>query len=106
MEERRNAIIGINALSILKTLTLTVEMNFEADEGYTAQVKEFPYAIVNEPTEEMCRTALCYSLKEWAMNLAADFQNWKKGHEQEIPYLIMLLISTEEEISECLRYEK
>ena len=106
MNEQRNRTIGYSVLSILKTLTLTVDLDYDGNGLYSAQAKEFPYAIVSGPSRADCKDALSHSLKEWAMNLAADFENWKKGHEQEIPYLLMLLISTEDEIYECLKYEK
>ena len=107
MEERTQRIIGINTLGLLKALTLTVECEEDEENGmYIMQAKEFPYAVEYDESYAVCREKLIRSLKEWAMNLAADFESWKAGREHEIPYLLMLLISSESEINECLRYEK
>lgn len=104
MEERKYSQTDI-MIQTLKALPLTVESEYE-DGVYCMQAKEFPYAIEYSRSKEKCQSKLVKSLKEWALNLAGDFDNWKAGHESEIPYIFKLLLSDEREITECLRYEK
>lgn len=89
----------------LKELPLTVETDYDSGE-YCMQVREFPYAIESGSTKAECESELLKSLKGWAESLMSDYENWLKGHETEVPYLVKILLSGESELRECLRYVK
>lgn len=106
MENRDNiqALLPIisGMITGLKGLQLTGEYEEDSD-GITMQCAEFPDEFENAPTLEEVRVKLVKGLKGWAESFTYDFVNMTRGHEEQIPYLIKALISTEEELLSCLK---
>ncbi len=74
----------------LKGLSFTVEYDKEADGSITGEVIEF-HALENAPTLKECEAKLISSMREWAI-----------GRLNEVPYLLKILLSSDEEIKSCL----
>lgn len=82
-------------------------MNFEQDEyGVYGEVVEFPEEYEQTPTRDETIRALARGMKDWAKVLSSDVESWRKGRESEVPYLLKILVSSEEELVECLSYSK
>lgn len=95
----------MDIIAALKALPLTLEVEQDKD-GYFAQVIEFPEEFEEEATKDLTLKALAKGMKGWAAVLSDDIDRWKKGREHELPYLLKILASSEEELLECLRRAK
>ena len=106
MEMRNEAVILqpviAGVLASLKGLPLTGEYEEDID-GVTMQCAEFPDEYENAPTLEEARMKLVKGLKGWAESFTDNFEEMTRGREKEVPYLLKILISTEEELLSCLR---
>lgn len=94
--------VNMDIIEELKALPFTLEVEQDKD-GYFAQVVEFPEEYEQEATEEQTLRALARGLKGWAGALADDVDRWRQGRENELPYLLKILASREDELLECLR---
>ena len=90
----------------LKSLPLTLEV--EHEDGVLMTCREFPeaYAYDELGDEESCLEALVRDMREWAVALSDGYDWWSKGRESEVPYLLKILVSNEEELLSCLRSNK
>ena len=88
-------------VSWLKGLPFTVEYDREADGSITGEVIEF-HALENAPTLKECEAKLISSMREWAEIHAENFSEWAVGRLNEVPYLLKILFSSDEEIKSCL----
>ena len=89
-------------MQALKYMPLT--LNEERDSnGVLLQVKEFPEAYDYAGNKEECLKILAHSLKDWAKVLSDDVDSWRVGRESEVPYLLKILSTSEEELLTCLR---
>lgn len=89
----------------LKALPFTLEVEQDKD-GVFVQVKEFPTEYEEEATFDETLKATAKGLKGWSEILAGDFERWSKYHKSEVLYLLKILVSSEEELLECLRSSK
>ena len=85
----------------LKELPFTVEYDRESDGSVTGEVVEF-HALENAPTLKECEAKLISSMREWAEIHAENFSDWAVGRLNEVPYLLKILFSSDEEIKSCL----
>lgn len=53
-------------------------------------------------TVEECSRMLGHDMKDWAEAFASDFNSWCKGRQHEIPFLLKILLSSEDELLSCL----
>ena len=97
--------LGINVfleyISWLKSLKLHVEYVRENDGTISGHVDEL-CTIENAPTIEECETKLITGMREISENFVEDFDFWASGRPHEVPYILKVLYSTDEEIKSCL----
>ncbi|MBQ9419738.1 MAG: hypothetical protein IJU31_05100 [Synergistaceae bacterium] len=91
----------LEVVNWLKRLPFTVEYDREADGSITGEVVEF-HALENAPTLEECEAKLISSMREWAEIHAENFSEWAVGRLNEVPYLLKILFSSDEEVKSCL----
>ena len=92
----------MNIIDELKALPFTLNAE-EDDSGVCVQVNEFPDAFDEEATYDETLKTLAHSLKDWGAALGDRIDSWKVGRENELPYLLKILVSSESELLECLR---
>ncbi|MBQ6971798.1 MAG: hypothetical protein IJP86_05520 [Synergistaceae bacterium] len=86
----------------LKALPFT--LNAERDDGgICVHVNEFPDAYDYGDTYDETLGILARSLKDCGRVIGDNVDSWRKGREKQLPYLLKILVSTEEELLECLR---
>ena len=97
--------LGINLfleyISWLKNLNFHVEYVQEEDGSISGHVEEL-CTIDNAPTFEECKSKLIAGMRETAEIFADDFEAWASGRPYEVPYVLKVLYSTDEEIEKCL----
>lgn len=87
----------------LKDLPITAQ--FEQDtQGVYGEIVEFPDEFEEEATQEDTIKELAKGLKGWACVLAGE--GLKGVDTQQVPYILKALVSTEEEIIQCLKNSK
>ncbi len=91
-----------NLIKELKALPIHIEI-IEDDGGVMTLAIEFPEAFEYAKTLDASKKALVHSMKGWAEALSSEFNRWKKGRDNEIPYLLKILVSSEEELLSCLK---
>ena len=84
----------------LKDLPITMQLEPDAY-GVFGQIIEFPDEFEEEATQDATIRELAKGLKGWACVLAGE--GLKGVDVQQIPYILKALVSTEEEIIQCLR---
>lgn len=89
-------------VSQLKSLPFTLKVEQDTD-GVFVQIKEFSPGYEEQATLDETLKALARSLKEWGKILGAEFEEWRKWHKEEVPALLKILVSSEDELLECLR---
>ena len=89
----------------LKALPFTLEVEQDTD-GVFIQPSEFPQEFEEEATFDDTLKAVAKGLKGWGNVIAADFDRWSISHKSEVPYLLKILVSSEQELLECLRKSK
>ena len=92
----------MDVISQLKALPFTLE-TAQDDYGYYAKVREFPDEYEQEADREATMRAPARGLKGWSAVLSGNVDEWRKGHEEQLPYLLKVLVSSEDELTECLR---
>lgn len=88
-------------LAKLKALPINYEYAKESDGSFTGWTEELQ-ALANAPEINSLKIALVSCLKDNAKDFSGDYENWKHGREWQIPYLIKILNSTQEELLLCL----
>ena len=94
--------IFLEYISWLKNLELNVEYAKENDGTVSGYVSEL-CTMDNAPTREECEKKLIAGLRETAETFLEDFYFWATGRPYEVPYVLKILYSTDEEIKSCLR---
>lgn len=106
MESNTAEILEPSAISAvienLKGLKLTVKYERTEDGGIFGECVEFPEAFELGSDIHDCNMKLVRTMKEWAEALVSDFGRWSIGRENEVPYLLKILLSSEEELLSCL----
>ena len=92
----------MNIIDELKALPFTVNVEQDKD-GVFVEVQEFSPSYCEEKTLEESIAGLAHDMKEWGRDLGNDIDRWSKGRENELPYLLKILVSTEEELHSCLK---
>ena len=95
----------MNIIDELKALPFTVQTENDTD-GVFVQTKEFSTAYCEEKTFDESLCALARNMKEWGHALGGEIDQWRKGRENELPYLLKILVSSEDELLSCLRNSK
>ena len=97
--------LGINIfleyISWLKNLKIHVEYTHEDDGSISGHVEEL-CTIDNASTFEECEAKLISGMRETSENFVKDFEFWASGRPYEVPYILKILYSTDEEIKSCL----
>ena len=92
----------VDVIAELKALPFT--LNAERDDGgICLQVNEFPDAYDYGATYDETLGELAHSLKDWGRVTGDHVDEWRKGREEQLPYLLKILVSSEGELLECLR---
>lgn len=104
MEERKIP-GGLTILAWLKSLPLTGKYD-DSDGKILMSCIEFPEAYSYEGDIDTARKELVKALREWTRAIMPDASWWVKGREEQLPYLLKILISTDEELLTCLRSVK
>ena len=95
----------MNIIEELKALPFTLNIEHDTD-GIFVQAQEFPDAFVEDDTLDEALKSLAQSMKDWVNVLSAEFPKWRKGREELVPYFLKILVSSEEELTSCLRSSK
>lgn len=95
----------MNIIEELKALPFTLNIERDTD-GILVQAQEFPDAFVEEKTIDEALKSLAQSMKDWVNVLSGEFPKWRKGREELVPYFLKILVSSEEELTSCLRNSK
>ena len=83
--------------------TLEIDYGYaEEDDGTVSCWSYIPNFTENEPTLQDCLKSLCASLRDRAYEYMSDFDLWVKGCPAELPYIIKILLSSDEELIQCL----
>ena len=97
--------LGINLfleyISWLKNLNFHVEYVNENDGTISGHVEEL-CTIENALTLEECEEKLISGMRETAETFAENFEFWASGRPHEVPYVLKVLYSSDEEIKKCL----
>ena len=84
----------------LKAIPLTVKLEQDIN-GVYGEIVEFPDEFEEEATEDATIKELAKGLKGWAGILAAEY--FSTIDVKQIPYILKALVSTEQELEECLK---
>ncbi len=86
---------------ILKGYKYHIRLDKEDDESYTGYVEELEL-VENSPTKEECLKSMVSAMKDYAVDYYAEFNYWSKAPNRapHIPYVIKLLVSSDEMIME------
>lgn len=90
----------MNIIEALKAIPLTVKLEQHTHSVY-GEIVEFPDEFEEEATQDAVIKELAKGLKGWAGILAAEY--FSTIDEKQIPYILKALVSTEQELEECLR---
>ena len=93
---------NMNIIDELKALPFTVNVEKDKD-GIYVETEEFSSAYSEEATLEESLQALAKNMKSWGRAVGDDIDRWRKGRENELPYLLKILVSSEEELLACLK---
>lgn len=107
MEERVLKINPIDEMiSKVRGLTFSYEVEPTEDGEFFAAVKEFPLAFVQCAKREDLPRELVKSMREWSEMLSGEFFEWRIGREGQVPYLLKIFLSNDEELLSCLNCVK
>ena len=101
LREHDDIELTLKMLNKVRSLPITYETVQESDGSFTGRTLEFG-DIENAPDIEKLKIKLVKGMKDWARVLADDYTNWSRGREVQVPYLVKILFSTEEELLTCL----
>lgn len=101
LREHDDIELTLKMLDKVRSLPITYEAVQESDGSFTGRTLEFG-DIENAPDIEKLKIKLVKGMKDWARVLADDYINWSRGREVQVPYLVKILFSTEEELLTCL----
>ena len=102
MQEVTNGFeIFVKLLACLKNLSIQYDYATESDGSVTCWT-EIPHLIENAPTLQESIKILLSSLRERAYDYINEFDLWLKGCPEELPYIIKIMLSSDEELASCL----
>ena len=102
MQEVSNGFeVFLKLLACLKNLNIQYEYARENDGSVTCWT-ETPHLIENAPTLNESVSYLLKSLRERAQDYMNDFDYWVKGCPEELPYIMKIILSSNEELQSCL----
>ena len=96
--------VFVKLLTYLKNVNISYEYAKENDGSITCWT-ETPHIIENAPTLTEGLKYLLKSLRERADDYMRDFDYWVKGCPEELPYIIKIILSNDEELELCLHGE-
>lgn len=103
MQEVANGFeVFIKLLAYLKNLIIYYDYAEENDASITCWT-EVPHLIENAPTVEDGKNYLLKLLRERAYDYMNEFDYWVKGCPEELPYIMKIMLSNDEELKSCLR---
>ena len=91
----------LTILTGLKNLDIQYSYAGEDDGSITCWIEE-PHLIDNAPTLNEALEKLVTALRERAYDYMREFDLWVKGCPAELPYILKILFSTDEELRQCL----
>ena len=93
--------VFVKLLTCLKNVNISYEYAKENDGSITCWTKT-PHLIENAPTLTEGLNCLLKSLRERANDYISDFNYWIKGCPEELPYIMKIILSNNEELESCL----
>lgn len=107
MDERALKINPIDEIiSNIRALKFSYEIEHTEDGEFFAVVKEFPQAFCQTKNIKDLPRELVKNMREWCEFLSGEFFDWRKGREEQVPYLLKIFLSSDEELLSCLNCVK
>ncbi len=101
MEERKNTVLFTALMAGMKALPLTAEYVQESDGTISGWTNEI-ITHANAPEYETCRAELVKMLREFALSYCEDISDWLAHNPEELPYVVKICLSDDEELAQCL----
>ncbi|MBR0151018.1 MAG: hypothetical protein IJP89_06630 [Synergistaceae bacterium] len=101
MEERQTSGLIALLLAGMKALPLTAEYVKESDGSISGWTEEIT-CHANAPDYETCRAEMVKMLRGVAHSWCEDIDDWLSHNPSELPYIMKICLSTDEELKQCL----